>query len=102
MKNLMVVAAAIILLSLPTFAERPYDSGNTISNNGLSELLLISPTLFSCTCSCGKNCDGSCSASFEGCGLGDGFSCILNCCRAAPNPGSEECGNVLPMSVGVR
>ena len=77
MKNLTIVFATIVLLSLPTFAERPYNS-------------------------CGKNCDGSCSASFENCGLGDGFSCILNCCRAAPNPGSEECGNVLPMSVGVR
>ena len=96
MKNSMIVFATLVLLSLPTFAERPYNGEkmNTMANNALIDPFPANPSPNPCTCSCGKNCDGSCSTHFEGCSLGETISCIVNCCAAAPNPGQRECGEL--------
>lgn len=89
MKKMSIVLVAIIFLSLSAFAEKPHNSGKmyAMANNALVE------PMPSCVCTCGRTCDGSCSSSFELCSLGQGFACIIACCRAAPRPGPEECGN---------
>jgi hypothetical protein len=94
MKKLVIVFATLMLPSFTISAEKAYYSGkvHTVTNIVLSESLPASPTPAPCTCSCGRNCDGSCTANFSGCGLGDGFRCLLDCCQAAPNPRPDECG----------
>jgi hypothetical protein len=102
-KKLVAVFAAIVLLSLTTSAERHYyysGKTHTVVNDASSKSLPASPTPPSCTCSCGKNCDGSCVGSYaEGCGAFAGLDCILGCCAAAPNATPAECrgpGGILP------
>lgn len=87
MKNLAIVSTVIIVFSFTTFAESYYYVGKTITpaNNSVSKSLPASPVRDSCTCSCGKDCAGTCTAHFSGCGLGDGFQCILDCCSGIPN-----------------
>jgi hypothetical protein len=97
MKNSMIVFATLVLLSLPTFAERPYNGGkmHTMANIALIDPFPANPSPDPCTCSCGKNCDGSCTFHVSGCGLGDGFICMLDCCSAAPDPIAIECSGGL-------
>ena len=92
MRKVMIVFATIVLLTLTTFAEKPNYAAKmrAMASVALSESLPISPTPDSCTCSCGKDCDGSCTAHVEGCGLGDGIRCIIDCCSRAPGCGDLQ------------
>jgi hypothetical protein len=97
MKKLVVFFATIVLLSLTTSAENHYYGVKmqAMTNVALSKSIPASPTPDPCTCSCGKNCNGSCTANVSGCGLVDGLRCIYDCCQQAPNPGKAECGGDL-------
>lgn len=85
MKNLLIVFAAIIVLTLTASGEKSYSGGkmHTMASNAASKSLaaIRDP----CTCSCGKDCAGNCTAHVEGCGLFDGLRCILDCCTGIPN-----------------
>jgi len=92
MKNLLIVFAAIIVLTLTAFGEKSYSGGkmHTMASNAASTSLPATPAPYSCTCSCGKDCAGNCTAHFEGCGLFDGLRCILDCCTGIPNDCSGQ------------
>jgi hypothetical protein len=92
MKTLVIVFAASIVLGLTTFAEKNYyaEKMYTVTSNTVSKALPSSPARDPCTCSCGKDCAGTCTAHFEGCGLGDGLRCILDCCTGIPNDCSGQ------------
>jgi len=89
MKNLLIVFAAIIVLTLAAPTGKSYSGGKmrTISSHTASK---SAPALYSCTCSCGKDCAGNCTSYFEGCGLGDGLMCVLGCCAGIPKDCSGE------------
>ena len=87
MRRLIIVFTTLVLLALTTFAENPNYTAKMPKTASvvLSESLPISPVPYSCACSCGKNCAGDCTTHFEGCGIGEGFRCILDCCSNTPN-----------------
>lgn len=44
-----------------------------------------------CVCTCGINCDGSCTFDTGSCiYVGDALKCVANCCAAAPKPGPND------------
>lgn len=90
MRRLTIVFATLVLLALTTFAEKPNYTAkiHTRANVALSESLPISPD--PCACSCGKNCEGACTAHSEGCGIIDGIICIATCCSNIPNDCSDR------------
>jgi hypothetical protein len=45
---------------------------------------------FSCTCSCGKSCDGSCTSHYSGCSASDGLDCVASCCANEATPKCDE------------
>lgn len=60
---------------------------------------LASPAMvggLACSCSCGINCDGTCTYSVGSCiYVWDAITCVGNCCAAAPRPGVGECDSLL-------
>jgi len=92
MKTLVIVFAAIIVLGLTTFAEKNYygEKMYTMTSNTVSKALPSSPARDPCTCSCGKDCAGNCTAHVEGCGLIDGLICIIDCCTGIPKDCSGQ------------
>jgi hypothetical protein len=97
MKALLIVFGATFILGVQTFhvektdaAGRARRAGGTapfFSEHSLSQ----ASASFVCTCSCGKDCEGTCHTHFENCDLVDVLPCVINCCRSAPNPTKEEC-----------
>ena len=87
MRRLIIVFATLVLLALTTFAENPNYTVkmSKAASSVLSKSSPISPAPYECGCSCGKNCAGQCTAHFEGCSLGEGLRCILDCCAKIPN-----------------
>jgi hypothetical protein len=72
MKSLVIAFTTLVLLSLPTFAERPFNVGNmhTVTKDAFIEPFPAISSPPSCVCSCGKNCEGGCAFYVSGCGLG--------------------------------
>src|ERR1700686_265063 len=93
MKNVVMAFLTVALLGLTTVAQKQFGSGNlyTSANSAVNKPLTarLPP---SCTCSCGKNCDGSSSVHYSGCSFEDGLNCVFDCCDAAPDPTPGECG----------
>jgi len=99
MKVLMILFATIVLLGLTTSANNHYYGAKkaALAKITSSETAPVTLTLDPCTCSCGKNCNGSCTANVSNCGLADGIRCIYDCCQRAPNPRPEDCsGGIVP------
>lgn len=99
MKILLILFATIVLLGLTTSANNYYYGAKkaTMAKITSSEAAPVNPSLAPCTCSCGKNRNGSCTAHVANCGLVDGIQCIYDCCQRAPNPRPEECsGGIVP------
>ena len=94
-KNLVIALLTVGLLGLITMAHRPLPMGNvaSIATLAANESSAGLPP-FSCTCSCGKNCDGSCASHYVGCNASEAMDCIANCCDSAPTPDPRECGDL--------
>lgn len=94
MKKIVIAFFTVALLGLTTSAQRQFLSDHMRTTAGsVSKSLSVGLIPFSCTCSCGKNCDGSCLGHYAGCSAYDGISCVIDCCDAAPNAGGVECMN---------
>jgi hypothetical protein len=99
MKTLIAIFATVVLLSLAPAGGNHYYRGKMLAsaNNAPNKVYPASPAPFSCVCSCGKHCDGSCEFTVEGCSLAEAAVCVRNCCRRAPNPSRDECGGPGPI-----
>ena len=94
MKNFIIAFVTIALFGFTTMAQNGILTGKTytIANPAISKSLPAEPAPFSCSCACGKDCEGGCSGPYWGCSSSEAFTCIVDCCDSAPSPGTGECG----------
>jgi hypothetical protein len=92
MKNFIIAFIATALFLLTTIAHPEPSRAQTkkLANNAKSESTSGRTILSSCTCSCGKECNGSCIGSYTGCTPSEGLACLADCCESAPN--QQDCG----------
>lgn len=98
MKNLILLPMAFLLLISVVVPPKGYSGAKTYGMVAGAISLPSSATslLAPCTCSCGKNCDNSCTFNVSNCDLAGAIKCVSECCKRAPSPRPEECGGVPP------
>ena len=84
MKNLRISLGVIALFALIAFPGM--HNGRIEFGKGMNSAFVAAASApFSCTCSCGYDCDG-CVGDYDAsaCEANEGIGCIIMCCRAAP------------------
>lgn len=92
MKNFIIAFVTSALFVLATMAHPEPSRAETkkLANKSKSESTSGRTNPSSCTCSCGKECDGACGGNYSGCTPSEGLACIADCCESAPD--ERNCG----------
>jgi hypothetical protein len=90
MKKAFVVCLSVVILALTAMAQKEPQGVklSLVSIKIVSRSPSVNPVLFSCTCSCAKDCDGWCTGHYstQECNSNEGVGCIATCCdNAAPD-----------------